>query len=41
MVVLCCRSDVDVDVLARNVRVIAEGLARHMYNLSLFVSHWT
>ena len=34
------RPDVDIDVLVRNVRVIAEGLARHMYNLSIFVSHW-
>ena len=34
------RSDVDIDVLVRNVRVIAEALARHMYNLSIFVSHW-
>lgn len=33
-----CRSDVDVDVLVRNVRIIVEGLARHMYNLSALVS---
>jgi len=32
------RSDVDVDVLVRNVRIIVEGLARHMYNLSALVS---
>ena len=31
-------SDVDVKVLSRNVKIIAEALARHMYNLSTDVS---
>ena len=36
-VVVLLRSDVDASILARNVKLLAETLARHVYNLSSLV----
>ena len=35
---MCCRSEVDTGSLARTVRVIADGLARHIYGVPNVVS---
>lgn len=36
-VVILLRSDVDANILTRNVKLLAETLARHVYNLSSLV----
>ena len=35
-----CRSDVDAAILTRNVKLLAEALASHVYNLSSMVCVW-
>ena len=37
LVVILLRSNVDANILKRNVKLLAETLARHVYNLSSLV----